>query len=332
MAKAAYRPAPSKLKQKLEKLLPYIKGILSYITLWRLFWFCLFSFIYSSIYWTSVSDKILEYRAKQEPPSISLPANAKFDVITTVLYMKEKRLVIITNINNVFRIIGRDLGIKRESKKYTSVNAKMPVSSKLDKMYDLGNDKTLVEGDLNIIKDNIVDAFKSYVFMLTVKIVSIQNKTGPPVKMVIADTGEMVPYDKTDKILRWSTFIEASSKKYNVDPAIVAAIIEQESGGNSGAGSHAGAIGLMQLMPRTARGLGVNPYDPAQNIDGGTHYFFYQYKRFGNLEQALAAYNSGPGNVLNGNYQYIPETQGYIRNVPRLISKYQRIFAKAKKK
>ena len=127
-------------------------------------------------------------------------------------------------------------------------------------------------------------------------------------------------------------FIEAAAKKYKIDPAIIAAIIEQESGGDAVVVSHAGAVGLMQLMPRTAGGLGVNPYDPAQNIDGGTRYFLYQYKAFGNIEQALAAYNAGPGNVRNGNYLFIPETQRYVANVPRLVEKYQRLFAQVRKK
>ncbi|WP_318509311.1 lytic transglycosylase domain-containing protein [Bacillus sp. T3] len=83
----------------------------------------------------------------------------------------------------------------------------------------------------------------------------------------------------------------------------------------------------MQLMPRTAEGLGViNPYDPAQNIEGGTKYLAIQLNRFGSLELALAAYNAGPGNVLNSRYLYISETQNYIRNVPALVNKYQNQF------
>lgn len=150
--------------------------------------------------------------------------------------------------------------------------------------------------------------------------------------MVVEDSGQLVPYDKTDKILRWSKEIEVTAQKYDIDPAVIAALIEQESGGNPNAGSTAGAQGLMQLMPSTAKGLGVDPWDPIQNIDGGTRYFLYQYKRFGNMEQALEAYNSGSGNVINGNYFYFSETQRYIRNVPVLIDKYQRVFAVAKNK
>jgi soluble lytic murein transglycosylase-like protein len=57
----------------------------------------------------------------------------------------------------------------------------------------------------------------------------------------------------------------------------------------------------------------------------------YQYRTFGSIELALAAYNAGPNNVRNGNYLYFSETQGYINKVPRLIQKYQRIFAQTKK-
>lgn len=330
MAKALLKSRRASFKINPKKWFNKGKKALRQITLWRAFWTVLIVFIWASVYWTSFSDGILEYRAKQKPPFTELPANAKFDIPTTLLYMKEKRAVVRTNLKNVFRIVLRDVGFgETESKKLVSVSSTMPVSSDLDKDILSDNGRKKVEGDWEIIKENVVDALKSYGYMLTVKIVSIQNETGKQVKMVVAETGELVPWDKTDKILRWAPYIQASSKKWQVDPAIIAAVIEQESGGNPKAGSRAGAQGLMQLMPRTARGLGVDPWDPAQNIDGGTHYLLYQYKRFGNLEQALAAYNAGPGNVINGNYLYISETQRYIRNVPRLIEKYREVFGKA---
>ena len=83
----------------------------------------------------------------------------------------------------------------------------------------------------------------------------------------------------------------------------------------------------MQLMPSTAKSLNVNPSDPAQNIDGGAHYLQMQLREFGNLQEALAAYNAGPGNVENKTWSNIPETLNYVQRVPILINKYERIWS-----
>ena len=89
--------------------------------------------------------------------------------------------------------------------------------------------------------------------------------------------------------------------------------MQVESGGKQSARSKKGAIGLTQLMPSTAKELGVNPYDPWQNLLGGARYLRQQYERFGDWSKALAAYNAGPGRVEKGN---IPkETQRYVQKV-----------------
>lgn len=93
----------------------------------------------------------------------------------------------------------------------------------------------------------------------------------------------------------------------------MAALVQVESGGNPKAVSKKGAIGLTQLMPETAKELGVNPYDPWQNLLGGAKYLRQQYERFGSWAKALAAYNAGPGRVAEGK---IPkETQRYVQKV-----------------
>lgn len=109
-----------------------------------------------------------------------------------------------------------------------------------------------------------------------------------------------------------------AAMKYQVDPDLVRAVIQQESGWNPTAKSGAGALGLMQLMPDTAKDLGVkNPLDPQQNIEGGVKYLSQQLKRFGDVNLALAAYNAGPGAVQKYGNQVPPykETQNYVETI-----------------
>ena len=112
--------------------------------------------------------------------------------------------------------------------------------------------------------------------------------------------------------------IEKYAQKNNLDPDFIKAVVKQESGFNPDATSKCGAMGLMQLMPNTAKGLGVtNAYDPEQNIEGGVKYLKSMLNRFNNDPKlALAAYNAGPAAVQK--YGDIPpyrETQNYVKNI-----------------
>ena len=108
------------------------------------------------------------------------------------------------------------------------------------------------------------------------------------------------------------------AEKYRLEPALLHAVISAESSFNPKAVSEDGAVGLMQLMPATARRFGVdNPYDPVTNIDGGARYLRHLLNRFDDIQLALAAYNSGENAVLRyGNtIPPYPETHHYVVKV-----------------
>ena len=116
----------------------------------------------------------------------------------------------------------------------------------------------------------------------------------------------------------FSSIINQAAQKYGVNPELVQAVIKAESNFNPRATSYCGAAGLMQLMPATARSLGVTDiYDPAQNIEGGVKFLSGLLSHFhGNTQLAVAAYNAGPGAV--DRYGGIPpysETQTYVKRV-----------------
>jgi hypothetical protein len=130
-------------------------------------------------------------------------------------------------------------------------------------------------------------------------------------------SGKVFP-SRSTKVREFSPLVTEASSRWGVNPALIHAVITAESNYDPEALSHAGAMGLMQLMPGTAKRFGVNdPWDPEQNVHGGTRYLRELLDRFRSLRLALAAYNAGEGAVeMHGNqvppYQ---ETQTYVDKV-----------------
>lgn len=134
-----------------------------------------------------------------------------------------------------------------------------------------------------------------------------------------ANAPSPVPPEQIDAL------VQQNAATWQVEPALIKAVIANESGFNARATSPVGAQGLMQLMPETAAGLGVrDAYDPAQNVAGGARYLRGLLDRFGGDKRlAIAAYNAGPGAVEK--YRDVPpyaETQNYVQNVLASYQKY----------
>ncbi len=128
--------------------------------------------------------------------------------------------------------------------------------------------------------------------------------------------------------------IAAAAHKHQVNPAFVKSIIAAESGFAETAISPKGAVGLMQLMPETAREFGADPSVPEQNIDAGTHYLSWLMQRYAHkrdqMRRAIAAYNAGPGAVER--FRGVPpfrETRTYVTRVLRFYKKYDATYALA---
>ena len=115
---------------------------------------------------------------------------------------------------------------------------------------------------------------------------------------------------------QYESMVREAANKHNIPEDLFFKLVNQESRFNQGAVSKAGALGLAQLMPGTAEYLGVDPHDPAQNVEGGARYLKEQYDKFGSWRLALAAYNAGPGNVSKyGGVPPFEETQNYVKKI-----------------
>ena len=148
------------------------------------------------------------------------------------------------------------------------------------------------------------------------------QKEPDPVTAAFNDAS--APYPKTDR-KKFDPHVIEAARVYQLEPALIHAVIAAESGYNPLARSPKGARGLMQLMPDTARRYGVdNPLDPRQNIHGGAAYLRDLLTLFGNdMNLAIAAYNAGEGAVMEHGHR-IPPYRETIQYVPKVLSYYKR--------
>ena len=175
-------------------------------------------------------------------------------------------------------------------------------------------------------------SYQAHADVLEVGVEGAQWVTGPLAETPPAGAGD---YDSSGRVIyrsfavqttgipvEYSAKIAELSERYGLSQALLAALVWQESRWRADAVSPAGARGLAQLMPATARYLGVDPDDPLANLEGGARYLREQIDRFdGDLEKALAAYNAGPGRVEEA--QGIPpiqETQRYVAAIMGRLS------------
>lgn len=150
--------------------------------------------------------------------------------------------------------------------------------------------------------------------------------SNPKAKYVMILKEKRVFFPKGIDIRQYDKIITKAAGKFNLDVALIKAVIKAESNFNHKAVSRAGAKGLMQLMPQTASALKVEDvFHPGDNIEGGARYLRYLLNIYnGNLTLALAAYNAGEGAVAKYNYSIPPyrETQNYVRRVLSLYESY----------
>jgi hypothetical protein len=134
-------------------------------------------------------------------------------------------------------------------------------------------------------------------------------------------------FDAVSSQIPYAAEIRQAAVANGIDPLLLTSLVYAESNFHPNAISRCGAIGLTQLMPKTARGLGVtDPYDPQQNLNGGAAYIARQLRTFGRVDLALAAYNAGPGAI--GRLGAVPDSkQGYVRKILRKWSSYQELAA-----
>ncbi|CTQ51006.1 lytic transglycosylase domain-containing protein [Jannaschia donghaensis] len=130
---------------------------------------------------------------------------------------------------------------------------------------------------------------------------------------IAVPSAESIPRYTGSQRSAWIDTARTAARRNGIPEDLFLRLVRQESGWNPNARSHKGAMGLAQLMPGTARALGVDANNPAQNLEGGARYLAIQYRKFGSWRLALAAYNAGPGAVeRHGGIPPYRETRNYV--------------------
>jgi cell wall-associated NlpC family hydrolase len=159
-------------------------------------------------------------------------------------------------------------------------------------------------------------------------VVKVQNVGDPTlIRRVLADNTKAATLSATSGTslagVPYADLFTQAGAKYGISPALLAGVAKTESGFNTSAVSSTGATGLMQFMPATAKGLGVDATDPASSIDGAARYLSQLTRQFGSSELALAAYNAGPGTVQRyGGMPPYAETKSYVQKVTSAAEAY----------
>jgi hypothetical protein len=211
----------------------------------------------------------------------------------------------------------------------TSVTVLVSVSQINAEVIVFANGRTLSVKDYRISGDSITVTFRqggeaTFQSGLVARIDPDEIPTADPEVLVAVPTGPGIVVQSARRALEarpFAALIESVAHKHGVDPALVHAVVEAESNYQPAARSQVGARGLMQVMPSTARDLGVKSarllFDPEENLEAGVKYLKWLLERFdGDLTSALAAYNAGPGAVQK--YDGVPpfrETENYVKKV-----------------
>lgn len=238
----------------------------------------------------------------------------------------------IASIQNQFVETEKNLNADKISADFqTKLDAEISRQEKIQETKDAKDDdaKEKISSDLSANKKDAVNVTDFIAALTSGNVATPDILSTSSIEKFVKELKSPSPNDTPDKDSNFEQqnsstedLINLSARRNGVAPSLVRAVAIAESDMNQDEISPVGAIGVMQLMPETAASLGVNPYDEAQNIEGGTIYLRQMLDKFnGNVQHALAAYNAGPGAVQKyGGVPPYSETQNYVGRIMDIIS------------